>query len=116
MLLKGIMSHKIAQYLTSVNTMSFWLKALVCITGELRLKYMAMCLAVPVKIVSLDGDEAETEIAGVRRRVSIAFTPEAKVGDYVLLHTGYAITVIDEAEAEETLKLLEEIASLSEVH
>jgi len=76
-----------------------------------------MCLAVPVKIVSIDGDMAETEIAGVRRRVSIAFTPEAKVGDYVLLHTGYAIgVVIDEAEAEETLKLLEEIASLSEVH
>jgi hydrogenase expression/formation protein HypC len=75
-----------------------------------------MCLAVPVKIVSIDGDEAETEIAGVRRRVSIALTPEAKMGDYVLLHTGYAIGVIDEAEAEETLKLLEEIASLSEVH
>ena len=74
-----------------------------------------MCLAVPVKIVSIDGDEAETEVAGVRRRVSIALTPEAKLGDYVLLHTGYAIGVIDEAEAEETLKLLEEIASLSEV-
>jgi hydrogenase expression/formation protein HypC len=75
-----------------------------------------MCLAVPVRIVSIDGDEAETEIAGVRRQVSIALTPEAKVGDYVLLHTGYAIGVIDEAEAEETLKLFEEIASLSEVH
>jgi hydrogenase expression/formation protein HypC len=75
-----------------------------------------VCLAIPVKIVSINGDEAETEIGGVRRRVSIAFTPEAKVGDYVLLHTGYAITVVDEAEAEETLKLLEEIASLSEVH
>jgi len=74
-----------------------------------------MCLAVPVRIVSIDGDEAETEIAGVRRRVSIAFTPEAKVGDYVLLHTGYAITVVDEAEARETLKLLKEIANLSEV-
>lgn len=76
----------------------------------------AMCLAVPVKIVSIDGDEAETEIAGVRRRVSIALTPEAKMGDYVLLHTGYAIGVIAEADAEETLKLLEEIANLSEVH
>jgi hydrogenase expression/formation protein HypC len=68
-----------------------------------------MCLAVPVRIVSIDGEEAETEIAGVRRRASIALTPEAKVGDYVLLHTGYAIGVVDEAEAEETLKLLEEI-------
>jgi hydrogenase expression/formation protein HypC len=75
-----------------------------------------MCLAIPVKVASINGDEAETEIGGVRRRVSLAFTPEAKVGDYVLLHTGYAIGVVDEAEAEETLKLLEEIATLSEVH
>jgi hydrogenase expression/formation protein HypC len=75
-----------------------------------------MCLAIPVKVVSIYGDLAEAEIGGVRRRVSIAFTPEAKIGDYVLLHTGYAIGVVDEAEAEETLKLLEEIASLSEVH
>ena len=75
-----------------------------------------MCLAVPVKIVSIEGDEADTEIGEVRRRVSIVFTPEAKVGDYVLLHTGYAIGVVDEAEAEETLKLLEEMANLSEVH
>jgi hydrogenase expression/formation protein HypC len=104
------------QYLTSANTISFWLWVWVCITGGFRLKYKAMCLAVPVKIISIDGDEAETEIAGVRRRVSIVFTPEAKVGDYVLLHTGYAIGVVDEAEAEETLNLLEEMASLSEVH
>jgi len=75
-----------------------------------------MCLAIPVRIASIDGDEAETEIAGVRRRVSIALTPQAKVGDYVLLHTGYAIGVVDEAEAMETLKLLEEIAAVSEVH
>ena len=75
-----------------------------------------MCLAVPVRIVSIDGDEAETEIGGVRRRVSIVLTPEVKVGNYALLHTGYAIGIIDEAEAEETLKLLEEIANLSEVH
>ena len=88
----------------------------VCTVGGFGLKYRAVCLAIPVRIVSIDGDEAETEIAGVRRRVSIVFTPEAKVGDYVLLHTGYAIGVVDEAEAEETLKLLEEIASLSEVH
>jgi len=75
-----------------------------------------MCLAVPVRVVSIDGDNAETEIAGVRRRVSIVLTPEVRVGDYVLLHTGYAIGVVDEAEAKETLKLFEEIASLSEVH
>jgi hydrogenase expression/formation protein HypC len=75
-----------------------------------------MCLAVPVKVVSIEGTEAEVEIGGVRRRVSIVLTPEARVGDYVLLHTGYAINVINEAEAQETLKILEEMASLDEVH
>jgi len=75
-----------------------------------------MCLAVPVKVVSIEGNEAEVEIGGVRRRVSIVLTPEATVGDYVLLHTGYAINVINEAEAQETLKILEEMASLDEVH
>ena len=75
-----------------------------------------MCLAVPVKVVSIEGDEAETEIGGVKRRVSIALTPEVKVGDYVLLHTGYAIGVVDEVEAKETLKIFEEIINLSEVH
>lgn len=73
-----------------------------------------MCLAVPVKVVSIEGNEAEVEIGGVKRRVSIMLTPEAKVGDYILLHTGYAINVINEAEAQETLKILEEMATLSE--
>jgi len=75
-----------------------------------------MCLAVPVQVISVDGNEADVEIGGVRRRVSIMLTPEAKVGDYVLLHTGYAINVINEAEAQETLKILEEMANLDEVH
>jgi hydrogenase expression/formation protein HypC len=73
-----------------------------------------MCLAVPVRVVSIEGNEAEVEIGGVRRRVSIILTPEANVGDYVLLHTGYAINVINEAEAQETLKILEEMASLND--
>ena len=78
-----------------------------------------MCLAVPVQVVSIDGNEAEVEIGGVRRRVSIILTPEAKVGDYVLLHTGYAISVIDQEEAEETIRLLQEmevIPGSDEVH
>jgi hydrogenase expression/formation protein HypC len=71
-----------------------------------------MCLAVPVLIKSIDGREAEAEIGGISRRVSLWLTPEAEVGDYVLVHTGYAINVLDQEEAEETLKLLEEIAAL----
>lgn len=73
-----------------------------------------MCLAVPVQVTSRQGDEAEVEIGGVKRHVSLALTPEARVGDYVLLHTGYAIGVVDEAEARETLKIFEEMARLEE--
>jgi len=73
-----------------------------------------MCLAIPARVKSIEGSEAEAEIGGISRRISILLTPEVKVGDYVLLHTGYAINVIDEEEARETLKLFEEMASLEE--
>ena len=69
-----------------------------------------MCLAIPALIKSIEDKEADVEIGGITRRISLWLTPEAKVGDYVLLHTGYAINVLDQEEAEETLKLLEEIA------
>jgi hydrogenase expression/formation protein HypC len=69
-----------------------------------------MCLAIPAKVKSIDGVEAEVEVGGVSRKASIILTPEAKVGDYVLLHTGYSINVIDEEEAQETLKIFQEIA------
>jgi hydrogenase expression/formation protein HypC len=72
-----------------------------------------MCLAIPALVKSIKGHQAEVDIDGVTREVSIQLTPEVKVGDYVLLHTGYAINVIDAAEAEETLKLLKEISEIS---
>jgi hydrogenase expression/formation protein HypC len=73
-----------------------------------------MCLAVPALIKSINGRDAEAEIGGISRRISLWLTPEAKVGDYVLMHTGYAISIIDRDEAEETLKMLREIAVLGE--
>ena len=69
-----------------------------------------MCLAIPAKIQSINGIEAKVEIGGVGRSVSIMLTPEARVGDYVYVHTGYAISVVDEAEALESLRLLQELA------
>jgi hydrogenase expression/formation protein HypC len=69
-----------------------------------------MCLAIPALIKSINGEQAVADIEGVTRDISLQLTPEAKVGDYVLLHTGYAISIIDPTEAEETLKLLREIA------
>ena len=71
-----------------------------------------MCLAVPALVKSVDGHQAEVDMGGVSRRVSIWLTPDARVGDYVLLHTGYAINVIDEEEAQETLKLFREMELL----
>lgn len=69
-----------------------------------------MCLAIPALIKKREGMQAVADIEGVTREISLDLTPEAKEGDYVLLHTGYAISIIDAAEAEETLKLLHELA------
>ena len=68
-----------------------------------------MCVAVPALIVSLNGSDAEVDIEGVRRKTSIYLTPEAKVGDYVLMHAGFVIKVIDIQEARETIDLLRQI-------
>jgi hydrogenase expression/formation protein HypC len=68
-----------------------------------------MCLAVPVKVKSIQGEEAEVESGGTTYKASIRLTPEVKIGDYVLLHTGYAISIVDKEEAEETLALFREL-------
>ncbi len=68
-----------------------------------------MCVAIPVKIKSIDGSMADVEIGGVVRKVSLRLTPEAKKDDYVLVHAGFSIHVIDEQEAQETLKLFEQL-------
>jgi hydrogenase expression/formation protein HypC len=73
-----------------------------------------MCLAIPALIKSIDGQLAEVEIGGVRRKVSLALTPEAKVGDYAIVHTGFAISILDEQEAQETLKLFAEMAEFAD--
>jgi hydrogenase expression/formation protein HypC len=68
-----------------------------------------MCLAVPMRVKSIQGDEAVVESGQMTYQASIILVPEVKVGDYVLLHTGYAINVLDPAEAEITLDLMKEI-------
>ncbi len=68
-----------------------------------------MCLAVPALVLSIDGLEAEVDFSGVRRRISVVLTPDVQVGDYVIIHTGFAINVLDQEEAEETLKLWQEL-------
>jgi hydrogenase expression/formation protein HypC len=73
-----------------------------------------VCLAIPVRIKSINGIEAEVEIGGITRKTSLMLTPEAKVGDYVLLHAGYAINILDQTEAEETLAIFAEMSKLME--
>jgi hydrogenase expression/formation protein HypC len=70
-----------------------------------------MCLAVPGRLVAVEGAEpefrtGEVDFGGVRRQVSLAFTPAASLGEYVLVHAGFALQVIDEEEAAKTLEAL----------
>lgn len=71
-----------------------------------------MCVAIPARIKSIQESTARVEIGGVERSASLLLTPEAKPGDYVLIHAGFAIHVIDEQEAMETLNLFQEIEAL----
>lgn len=73
-----------------------------------------MCLAIPARVVEVAGDRAIADFGGVRREVMLALIDDVKVGDYVIVHTGYAIQVMDEREGEETLRLWREILSISE--
>jgi hydrogenase expression/formation protein HypC len=73
-----------------------------------------MCLAVPMKVISKNNSTAVAEIGGVQRQISLMLLPEANTGDYVIVHAGFAIQILDETEAKKTLELLEQIASLEE--
>jgi hydrogenase expression/formation protein HypC len=75
-----------------------------------------MCLAIPGKIVSIEGDDimrtARVDFGGVVKQVNLAYAPDAKVGEYALVHVGFAISVIDE---EEALKVLAHFEALGEI-
>ena len=76
-----------------------------------------MCLAIPAQVVELvdpDAAIAKAEMSGVRRDISLALCPEAKVGDWVLVHVGFALATIDEQQARETLELLEQMGAAYE--
>ncbi len=74
-----------------------------------------MCLAVPMKVVSIDNDTAIAEVDGVRREASLMMLNEVvNVGDYVLIHAGFAISRLDEEEALETISLMRECLELGQ--
>ncbi len=68
-----------------------------------------MCVAIPALIISIEGNSGQIDVGGARRKVGLDFVPEAKVGDYVLVHAGFAISILDADEAEETLRLFREL-------
>jgi hydrogenase expression/formation protein HypC len=72
-----------------------------------------MCLAIPCKIIEIDNSMAVIDVAGVKGEVSLLLIEDPKVGEYVLVHAGFAIQKMDEKEAMESLKVLREIASIS---
>ncbi len=76
-----------------------------------------MCLAIPGRILSVTGDDpviriGKVDFGGVAKEINLAYVPEARIGDYVLVHVGFALTVIDEAEADRIFALLREVAEL----
>lgn len=66
-----------------------------------------MCLGIPMKILEIEGEMGLAEITGVKRKISLQLV-EAEVGDYVIVHAGFAIQVMNEKEAQETIELLQE--------
>ena len=73
-----------------------------------------MCLAIPARIVELEKDNAIVDAMGNRWKAKTSLLPEAKLGDLVLIHAGFAISLVDEEEAKETWQLLAEIADFNE--
>ena len=70
-----------------------------------------MCLAIPAKITRIDNSMGTIDMEGTQREVSLLLLEDAKIGDYVIVHAGFAIHKIDEAEAKESLKVLRELVS-----
>jgi hydrogenase expression/formation protein HypC len=77
----------------------------------------SMCLAVPGKIISISGDDplvrmGKVSFGGIVKQASLAYVPEAQVGDYIIVHVGFAISTVDEAEARQTLEYLQQMDEL----
>ncbi len=76
-----------------------------------------MCLAVPGKIINISGDEplarmGNIDFSGIKKEISLAYLPEAKIGDYVIVHAGFAISIIDEDDARESLNAFQQLDNL----
>jgi hydrogenase expression/formation protein HypC len=79
-----------------------------------------MCLAVPGKVISIEEADAtfrngRVDFAGIIKQVNLSYVPEAKIGDYVVVHVGFALSIVDEAEAKQVFDYLREMGELAEL-
>jgi hydrogenase expression/formation protein HypC len=75
-----------------------------------------MCLAIPAEVIEIqENDLAVVEAGGAKKLISLSLVDDVRVGDYVLVHAGFAIEIVDEREAKKTMELFEELARLDEV-
>jgi hydrogenase expression/formation protein HypC len=78
-----------------------------------------MCLAVPGKLLSITGEDVlrsgTVSFGGISKQVSLAYVPEAKVGDYVIVHVGFAISIVEESDARQTFEYLKQMGELDEL-
>jgi hydrogenase expression/formation protein HypC len=79
-----------------------------------------MCLAVPGKLLSISGDQSlmrtgQVSFGGIVKEVNLAYTPEARIGDYVIVHVGFAISTLDESEADQVFEYLRQMDELGEL-
>jgi len=70
-----------------------------------------MCLAVPLKVIEIDGNDAVAELDGIKMKIRVDFVKDIKIGDYVYVHAGFAINKLDEKLAKENLELFREVAN-----
>jgi hydrogenase expression/formation protein HypC len=78
-----------------------------------------MCLAVPGKVLSIEGEDiarvGRVNFGGIVKEVNLAYVPQAEIGDYVVVHVGFAISVMDEREATQVFEYLKQIGELGEI-
>jgi hydrogenase expression/formation protein HypC len=91
-----------------------------CCAAGTSVSWKAMCLAIPGRISSISGDDplmrtGKVDFGGILKEVSLAYVPEATVGDYVIVHVGFALSRVDEAEAQQVFEYLREMRELSEL-
>ena len=73
-----------------------------------------MCLAIPMKVLNITNDTAETELGGLNYNVNISLVPETKINDYVIVHAGFAIKILNQKDAQERIKLFKKMEEIND--